>query len=271
WHDLKEPCSSLIGTITPSRCSPRKEQTAPRVKEEVDLKNGSPHSRTHGKASGDAKRTKASASRTPCTRTSSGGGASERWSSTTSRRSTIGTQMRNALFIFAYYRTVVEKFTNADRCALYGRYFPYANWAQWKDADGECVNEITRGVMEANNLFAQEVDPGRQELRDNRPFLLVSSTSWTEDEDFGILLDAVEEYERVAKVRANGIVEERLPKLFVVITGKGPLKAFYMERVAKMNTKLRNAHITSAWLAAEDYPRLLASADLGVCLHTSTS
>ena len=34
---------------------------------------------------------------------------------------------------------------------------------------------------------------------------------------------------------------------------------------------LRRVAFRTAWLAAEDYPLLLGSADLGVCLHTSSS
>uniref|UniRef100_A0A669BGL0 ALG1 chitobiosyldiphosphodolichol beta-mannosyltransferase n=1 Tax=Oreochromis niloticus TaxID=8128 RepID=A0A669BGL0_ORENI len=63
-------------------------------------------------------------------------------------------------------------------------------------------------------------------LRAERPALLLSSTSWTEDEDFSILLTALEEYEGFIKGGAS------LPPLLCVITG---------------------------------------SADLGVCLHKSSS
>ncbi|XP_073884921.1 chitobiosyldiphosphodolichol beta-mannosyltransferase isoform X2 [Macaca fascicularis] len=59
-----------------------------------------------------------------------------------------------------------------------------------------------------------------------RPALLISSTSWTEDEDFSILLAALEKFEQLI------LDGHKLPSLVCVITG---------------------------------------SADLGVCLHTSSS
>ncbi|KAI5332799.1 hypothetical protein L3X38_022928 [Prunus dulcis] len=89
----------------------------------------------------------------------------------------------------------------------------------------------------------------------DRPALIVSSTSWTPDEDFGILLEAAVMYDRRVAAILNeddSIQEEALwkemqsgkqylyPRLLFVITGKGPEKE-------------------------------KGSADLGVCLHTSSS
>ncbi|KAK7938724.1 hypothetical protein WMY93_002050 [Mugilogobius chulae] len=71
------------------------------------------------------------------------------------------------------------------------------------------------------------------ELKENRPALLVSSTSWTEDEDFSILLKALEEYEALVKEGAS------LPPLVCVITGKGPQKQFYL----KLIDSLRLEHV----------------------------
>ena len=55
----------------------------------------------------------------------------------------------------------------------------------------------------------------------------------------------------------------------VVITGKGPLKEMYLRRIER--SAMRHVAICTMWLEPGDYPRLLGSADLGVCLHTSTS
>ncbi|KAF8640530.1 hypothetical protein AX17_000192 [Amanita inopinata Kibby_2008] len=113
--------------------------------------------------------------------------------------------------------------------------------------------------------------------RPDRPALLVSSTSWTPDEDFDILLDALGIYEIRAAERSTvgtsnvDVGAGPLPKLFVIVTGKGPLKDQYMEKLARLQKKWSWVRCTSLWLEAEDYPTLLGSADLGVCLHASSS
>ncbi|KAK6476148.1 chitobiosyldiphosphodolichol beta-mannosyltransferase [Huso huso] len=110
-----------------------------------------------------------------------------------------------------------------------------------------------------------ELDPSTRTARHvtHRPALLLSSTSWTEDEDFSILLKALEDYEQFIN---NGAT---LPLLVCVITGRGPLKEYYKTQINKMHFK--HVQICTPWLEAEDYPVLLGSADLGVCLHKSSS
>ncbi|PIA14017.1 hypothetical protein COEREDRAFT_47764 [Coemansia reversa NRRL 1564] len=108
---------------------------------------------------------------------------------------------------------------------------------------------------------------GTVTMHPNRPMLVVSSTSWTADEDFSILLHALEIYDCAYSSAQKG--ESKLPSLVMVITGKGPLREHYETKIAQL--RLRAVRIVTAWLTAEDYPLLLGSADLGISLHTSSS
>ncbi|KZT68760.1 glycosyltransferase family 33 protein [Daedalea quercina L-15889] len=121
-------------------------------------------------------------------------------------------------------------------------------------------------------------------LRSDRPALVVSSTSWTPDEDFGILLDAMVLYEKRARAsrqesegRTHTGACRSLPKLLVIVTGKGPLRDEYMQKIGKLQIgengedAWQYVRCVSLWLEAEDYPLLLGSADIGVSLHSSSS
>ncbi|KAK6740025.1 hypothetical protein RB195_008473 [Necator americanus] len=114
-------------------------------------------------------------------------------------------------------------------------------------------------------------DPSTREVhfRDDRPLLVISSTSWTPDEDFQILLDAAKKYNDVAAISRSTSPATRLPIIVLVITGRGPLKEFYMEKIQRM--KMDYVEVHTPWLESEDYPLMIATADLGVSLHTSTS
>ncbi|KAK9809359.1 hypothetical protein WJX73_008651 [Symbiochloris irregularis] len=102
------------------------------------------------------------------------------------------------------------------------------------------------------------------ELRADRPAVVVSSTSWTPDEDFGILLEAAKLYD--ARARRKG---SKLPALLLIVTGKGPQKAMYQAAMEELD--LRHVAFRTLWLEPEDYPVLLGACDAGVSLHTSSS
>ncbi|KAH9312732.1 hypothetical protein KI387_027767, partial [Taxus chinensis] len=127
-------------------------------------------------------------------------------------------------------------------------------------------------------------DEGSILLKENRPAVIVSSTSWTLDEDFGMLLEAAIMYDRRVAATLNeldSVSEESLweefskgkkfsfPRLLFIITGKGPEREKYEEKIRKLH--LKRVAFRTMWLSAADYPILLGSADLGVSLHTSSS
>jgi beta-1,4-mannosyltransferase len=65
----------------------------------------------------------------------------------------------------------------------------------------------------------------------------------------------------------------KFPKVQVVVTGKGPQKDHYLEIFEQRNKESWDGliNIKTAWLTVDDYPKIVASADLGVCLHYSSS
>jgi beta-1,4-mannosyltransferase len=108
-------------------------------------------------------------------------------------------------------------------------------------------SDLRRRLLADHGVFA-----------DRPPAILVSSTSWTADEDFDLLLEALSLYDRGPTA-----------PLFVLVTGDGPRRAAFEERArARL---LRNVYVRTAWVRPEEYPRVLAAADAGVCLHRSAS
>ncbi|KAI0641176.1 mannosyltransferase [Trametes meyenii] len=129
--------------------------------------------------------------------------------------------------------------------------------------------------LDMNDLSPLSESISMPQLRSDRTALLVSSTSWTPDEDFGLLLEALKRYELRARECESKPAGERLPKVLMVVTGKGPLRQQYMNEVEHLQAaegeQWRFVRCVSLWLEAKDYPLLLGSADLGVSLHSSSS
>ncbi|KAH3860806.1 hypothetical protein DPMN_023730 [Dreissena polymorpha] len=141
-----------------------------------------------------------------------------------------------------------EMFTTAglnDRHRLFVRLA--AEYPVFRPENGEISNDETAFTVANGN---GEATNGDAYYLQKRPALLISSTSWTE-------------YESSVEKSSD------LPKIVCVITGKGPLKEHYSEVIRSQNWK--NVSFCLPWLTPEDYPTLLGSADVGICLHKSSS
>jgi beta-1,4-mannosyltransferase len=95
--------------------------------------------------------------------------------------------------------------------------------------------------------------------------LVVCPTSWTPDEDFDLLLEALERAER--KLVELGPSEG--PELALLMTGRGALRPEFEKRLARRN--LHRLAVRTTWLEPGDYPVLVGMADGGLCLHQSSS
>ena len=102
--------------------------------------------------------------------------------------------------------------------------------------------------------------------------LVVCPTSWTPDEDFDLLLEALERTERkLAALPGQGGREPGTTgsDIAVLLTGRGQLKAEFEKRLSRRAfTRLA---VRTAWLEPSDYPVLVGMADAGLCLHQSSS
>lgn len=92
--------------------------------------------------------------------------------------------------------------------------------------------------------------------------IVITSTSYTPDENLHALLEALKIYAAISSA----------PKLRVIITGKGPMYEEIRQEISNITAQLKDRiSIHQAWLTAEDYPQIIGVADLGVSLHQSSS
>jgi beta-1,4-mannosyltransferase len=97
--------------------------------------------------------------------------------------------------------------------------------------------------------------------------LVVCPTSWTPDEDFDLLLEALERTDRT--LIAERGKDPATADLAVLLTGRGALREEVERRIARRN--FARVLVRTVWLEPADYPVLVGMADAGLCLHQSSS
>lgn len=90
---------------------------------------------------------------------------------------------------------------------------------------------------------------------------VVCPMGWTLDDDVGLLLEALGRYDAAAR--------GDLPSLEVVLSGTGPLRSEWEPRIAGL--ALKRVRLRTEFVPADDYPRLLGSARVGISVHRSSS
>eukprot|EP00388_Colpodella_angusta_P022775 GDKJ01058249.1.p1 GENE.GDKJ01058249.1~~GDKJ01058249.1.p1 ORF type:complete len:518 (-),score=93.86 GDKJ01058249.1:41-1594(-) len=109
-----------------------------------------------------------------------------------------------------------------------------------------------------SQTFTQAVQSG------NAPFFGISCTSWTPDEDFDVLLYALERYDRAARRTLA-----QLPPLLIAVTGRGQMRDEFFEKVKEL--KMTYVAVVSLFVPADLYPAFVGCADFGICMHQSSS
>ncbi|KAH7650316.1 hypothetical protein FG379_003388 [Cryptosporidium bovis] len=137
------------------------------------------------------------------------------------------------------------------------------------------ISELTLKIGRIKGSYKLEIET---KMKEDRSCVLITSTSWTPDEDIDLLLEGLILYDKavaIERAKKNGKQisdtrkEKTLPNLFLIITGKGPMKSEWIKKASM--TGMRYVTIRTVFVEADDYPKILASSDLGISLHYSSS
>lgn len=116
------------------------------------------------------------------------------------------------------------------------------------------------------NKFIEDQKENKIE-KQNRDMILFSSTSFTEDEDFNWVVNALK---KVDKMIDDSNIKNP-SGIHLVVTGKGGAKEEFERKFEECNQTLNHVYMETMWLEIEDYPKLVGSADLGIWVHFSSS
>lgn len=186
----------------------------------------------------------------------------------------------NALVLYDHPQPFFHRSTTEEKLSLFSRHsFLGLNEClegPWKQKQDDSENVISNGrllsysaslcrndehFMYKENNFINEDGS----MKENRPALLVSSTSWTADEDFSVLLESLLACDLMARQQEP----KYFPRIKLVVTGRGDLKSYFEHQIS--NIKLKYFQISTAFLSFADYACLLGAADLGISMHFSSS
>lgn len=115
--------------------------------------------------------------------------------------------------------------------------------------------EELKSIIQQNPIIFNDLNYDQQKDR-----IVVTSTSFTPDEDFEVLVDSLKTLDKM--------IDDN-QRLIMLVTGKGPLEKQFDESVGEITWK--HIVIQKLWLPIEQYPNILKISDLGVSLHYSSS
>lgn len=121
------------------------------------------------------------------------------------------------------------------------------------------LEKFVEFVVDRHETFFTRLEGDTIVEKKNRPLLLLSNSSFSIDDDYESLLQALQMYDERLKTR----------KLVLVMSGQGPCKQNWQRRFER--THFNNINVIFKWFEAKDYPLIVASADYGICMHNSTS
>jgi beta-1,4-mannosyltransferase len=110
---------------------------------------------------------------------------------------------------------------------------------------------------------------GRLGVRLGVTALIVCPTSWTDDEDFDLVVEAVHRLEDRIRGWEAAAPGRRFTDIVILVTGDGARRTRFERLFAGLPA--RRVQLRTRWLEPEEYPRVVGSADLGLCLHRSSS